>query len=252
VVPVLSHLNPEAEKHWSKFAGHSALATEYLDSVAKPLLTQAQGHLGSLNISTLKAANPYLRQWALAIWLDEQKLLVESSFLEGLDTLLDAPGKKMTLGGQVILNEAGHLWAPAVTPSDGQKLAIGESLEVHVLGGYLQTRLGQRKKELFSELKSTGQVAFDAERLHLGLKVRPWQAGDRFKPFGLQGSVKIGDLFTNLKIPNPLREHWPLVVCGEEIIWVVGLRRGAIAPMSRATTHVLYMEYVGTLVSPGN
>ena len=252
VVPVLSKLNPEAEKHWSKFAGRSALAAEYLDSMAKPLLAQSQGHLGSLRISTLKAENSYLRQWALTIWLDEQKLPIESSFLEDLDTLLDSPGKKMTLGGRVILNEAGHLWAPAMKPSLGQTLAIGEPLEVQALGGYLKTHLDQQKKTLFSELKSPTQVAFDADRLHLGLEVRPWKAGDRFKPFGLQGSVKIGDLFTNLKIPTPLREHWPLVVCGEEIIWVVGLRRGAIAPMSRATTHVLYMEYVGTLVSPGN
>ena len=127
-------------------------------------------------------------------------------------------------------------------------MTIGEQFNVPALGGYLKTHLEGPKKTRISQVKGPTQVAFDADRLHLGLEVRPWQAGDRFEPFGLQGSVKIGDLFTNLKIPNPLRKHWPLVVCGEEIIWVVGLRRGAFAPMSKTTTHVLYVEYVGALV----
>ena len=249
VVPVLSHLNPEAEKHWSRFAGRSALAADFLDSLAKPLLAQARGHLASLNIQTLKDADPYLRKWALAIWLGEQVLPVETSFLESLDALLETPGKKMTLANRVILNEAGRLWACGLTPPKSQRLATGKPQEVETLGGYLKTHLDQQKKTLFSALKSPTQVAFDADQLHLGLEMRPWKVGDRFKPFGLKGSVKIGDLFTNLKIPTPLREHWPLVVCGEEIIWVVGLRRGAMAPMSKTTTHVLYMEYVGTLAS---
>ena len=249
LVPVLNALNPEAEKHWSRFAGRSALATDYLDRMAEPILKQATGHLSSLDISTLKMVDPYLRQWALSLWLQSQNLPIESSFLDAIVNLLDTPGKKMTLGGRMIRNEAGRLWAPPCAPNESQKMTVGEPVRVQPLDGYLKSHLNQQKKTQFSQLKSPTQVAFDADRLHLGLEVRPWRAGDRLTPFGLQGSVKIGDLFTNLKIPTPLRQHWPVVVCGEEIIWVVGLRRGAIAPMSNTTTNVLYMEYVGTLIT---
>ena len=248
VVPVLSELNPEAEKHWSRFATRSALATDFLNRMAQPLLEEAKGQLDSLNIEVLKKADPYLREWALSTWLEIQNLPVENSYIKQLGNLLDAPGKKMTLGGKVILNEANYIWGPAKSPQIRQQLAIGEQFSVPALGGYLKTHIEGPKKTRISQVKGPTQVAFDADRLHLGLEVRPWQAGDRFEPFGLKGSVKIGDLFTNLKIPNPLREHWPLVVCGEEIIWVVGLRRGAFAPMSKTTTHVLYVEYVGSLV----
>jgi len=43
--------------------------------------------------------------------------------------------------------------------------------------------------------------------------------------------VKLGDLFTNAKIPRPLRLAWPVVTHGNEIVWVPGLRRSNAAPL---------------------
>jgi tRNA(Ile)-lysidine synthase len=52
-----------------------------------------------------------------------------------------------------------------------------------------------------------------------GLKVRAWRAGDR-----LAGrSKKIQDVFVDAKIPRSLRETWPLVVRGDEVVAVPGL-----------------------------
>ncbi len=53
--------------------------------------------------------------------------------------------------------------------------------------------------------------------------VRPWRSGDRLKM--RSGHIKVGDLFTNLKIPVPLRKHWPVLEWGNEILWVLGLRK---------------------------
>lgn len=55
------------------------------------------------------------------------------------------------------------------------------------------------------------------------LHVRPWQAGDRMRPFGLGGSKKLQDIFTDTKVPRWQRHRWP-VVCDEEgILWLPGL-----------------------------
>lgn len=57
------------------------------------------------------------------------------------------------------------------------------------------------------------------------LRVRPVRAGDRFEPLGMPGqTVKLSDLFVNLKIPKRARKKWPLVCAGESIVWVAGLR----------------------------
>ena len=54
--------------------------------------------------------------------------------------------------------------------------------------------------------------------------VRPAQPGDRMEPYGMEGSKKLQDIFTDLKIPKAQRENWPVVECGGEIIWLPGYR----------------------------
>jgi tRNA(Ile)-lysidine synthase len=53
--------------------------------------------------------------------------------------------------------------------------------------------------------------------------VRSRKAGDRFSPFGLQGTKKLKDFFREKKIPHQKRNCLVLVVEGEEIVWIPGL-----------------------------
>jgi tRNA(Ile)-lysidine synthase len=55
------------------------------------------------------------------------------------------------------------------------------------------------------------------------LIVRGWRAGDRVRPVGLGGTKTLQDLFTDRKVPRALRRSLPLVVCGEEVVWVAGV-----------------------------
>lgn len=65
----------------------------------------------------------------------------------------------------------------------------------------------------------------DAHLVESRLRVRPFRPGDRFEPLGMPGkTVKLSDLFVNLKIPKRARQRWPLVCVGDEIAWVAGLR----------------------------
>jgi tRNA(Ile)-lysidine synthase len=56
------------------------------------------------------------------------------------------------------------------------------------------------------------------------LTVRARQPGDRIAPTGMTGSKKIQDLFVDAKMPEALRDTVPLVVCGDEVVWVPGYR----------------------------
>ena len=59
------------------------------------------------------------------------------------------------------------------------------------------------------------------------LTVRARQPGDRIVPFGLGGTKKIQDIFTDGKLPAARRDVYPLIVCGGEIAWVPGYRVAA-------------------------
>jgi tRNA(Ile)-lysidine synthase len=56
------------------------------------------------------------------------------------------------------------------------------------------------------------------------LLVRSRQPGDRIFPTGLDGSKKIQDLFVDEKVTEDRRDTLPLIVCGDEVVWVPGYR----------------------------
>jgi tRNA(Ile)-lysidine synthase len=77
---------------------------------------------------------------------------------------------------------------------------------------------------------------FDAERIGRTVILRHWRPGDRFRPIGMTKSVKLQDLFTNLKIPR-LKRH-QLVVASTatgELFWVEGLRIGESFKLDKHT-----------------
>lgn len=82
-------------------------------------------------------------------------------------------------------------------------------------------------ESLDSFSKDQNHVFVDAEKSgKFPWKVRNWQPGDRFRPFGMShGKMKLGHLFINEKILKPARKNWPILVNQQgQIIWVVGLR----------------------------
>ncbi len=67
-------------------------------------------------------------------------------------------------------------------------------------------------------------ASIDAGALPAPLSVRSWRRGDRLVPLGQSGSKSLQDLFVDAKIPRSLRSRVPVVVSGEKIVWVAGLR----------------------------
>ncbi len=92
------------------------------------------------------------------------------------------------------------------------------------------------------------QAWIDISGLPLPLLLRPPKTGERFAPFGMGGhTVKLSDLFINVKIPAPARTRWPLLCAGDEVLWVAGVRlseRARVRPESRMVIHLsLYRNH---------
>lgn len=86
------------------------------------------------------------------------------------------------------------------------------------------------------------QVWIDASTLPQKLEVRTRRAGDRFKPLGMDGhSMKLSDFFINEKLPQRLRDGWPLLCSGDTVIWVPGYRLAHPFALKEETQKVLYL-----------
>jgi len=90
---------------------------------------------------------------------------------------------------------------------------------------------------------------FDADALADPLVLRPRRRGDRFRPQGMQGhGVKLSAFMINLKIPRAWRDRVPLLVTGDEIVWVCGRRIGEGATIGPGTRRVARLRFERTPV----
>ena len=60
------------------------------------------------------------------------------------------------------------------------------------------------------------------------LRVRNWRPGDRFWPAHTKSAKKIKELLQEHHVTGTSRKTWPVVVCGDQIVWV----RGFVVPAS--------------------
>ncbi len=68
------------------------------------------------------------------------------------------------------------------------------------------------------------RVEIDAQGLPLVLAVRMPRPGDRFHPLGAPGSKPLARFLADVGVPRHDRCRVPLVVAGEEVVWVAGVR----------------------------
>lgn len=61
-----------------------------------------------------------------------------------------------------------------------------------------------------------------ADRLQCPLRVRNWRAGDRFWPAHTKAPKKVKELLQDRHLAQPVRRLWPVVVSGDEIVWMRG------------------------------
>lgn len=87
---------------------------------------------------------------------------------------------------------------------------------------------------------------FQFEEPPAGFVVRNRRKGDRFVPFGRKKEVKLKDFLIKEKIPFHLRDKIPLLTLANQILWIVGVRRGnffAVEDLNKEVVEVAYEQF---------
>jgi tRNA(Ile)-lysidine synthase len=82
----------------------------------------------------------------------------------------------------------------------------------------------------------------DEESLPGSLAVRNWRPGDRFWPAHTKSPKKIKELLQERHVAQPERRLWPVVVSGDEIVWVRGFPAAAKFRAKRGRDALLIAE----------
>ncbi|OQY26289.1 MAG: tRNA lysidine(34) synthetase TilS [Candidatus Cloacimonetes bacterium 4572_55] len=110
--------------------------------------------------------------------------------------------------------------------------------EIHIPTSALRIRaelisLDDPKLEAFPMDRSgaTRYILADFDELKPRLTVRYRQPGDRIRLLG-NGTKKVKDVLIDAKTPRHERDRIPIIFSGQDILWIVGYRRGSIALVS--------------------
>jgi tRNA(Ile)-lysidine synthase len=130
-------------------------------------------------------------------------------------------GAELTPPGEVVLPDGGRLRAVRVALEDSLRRRIG--------AGELDDG-----RTAFLAAVETGGV----------FSIRLWRAGDRYRPLGAAGEMKLQDQFVNRRIPRELRGRLPVVCAGDgAIIWVPGLPPAHEARLLEGTPVAVQLTY---------
>jgi tRNA(Ile)-lysidine synthase len=136
-------------------------------------------------------------------------------------------GKELVLpSGWKLQRESGELVFVAPVFRE-QSLPEDYEYSLPIPGRVLVNELGSAFEARIIEHAGKGAGALDAllaaESIAEEITVRNWRAGDRFWPAHTKGPKKLKDLLTDLHIAHTERTGWPVIVSGDEIVWVRGL-----------------------------
>ena len=141
---------------------------------------------------------------------------------------------------------------------DGPPTARSESLEVpgtvtfSDAGLTVTAELLPRSELGFCPTEANEDLAlFDWSEVAPPLVVRPRRKGDRMQPFGMEGTQSLKDLFINSKVAFSFRPSVPLLCDNTGVLWAVGIRRSARAPVTDDTETVLAVKAHTSEAPPG-
>ncbi len=250
---------PLLEEHFGEaatdnIARSAALVREYVEDTFQKEL---QAHFdmavppegGRLDLGALRALAPVWRRRlvleGLKRWLPEVER--HAALAEEIEALVEAqPGRRVVLKGGIVWRERTSLLFErladaAAHAEDEVSIHPGETVELGP-GVLCVELLDERPARL--DAGAPQAVVVDADALSFPLVARRWQPGDRFRPLGMTGTKKVSDLLTDAKVPTHRRAGAMVLVSGDQIVWVVGLRLAHEARVRPETKRLAKFTYI--------
>jgi tRNA(Ile)-lysidine synthase len=138
-------------------------------------------------------------------------------------------------------------WRKPLLVSKDHQATLGVEMPVELRHGWQVSvsLINQVPDDIFRIIRESDkhQAWLDYDRLALPLTVRGRNPGDYWQPLGMEAHTqKLQDFFINEKVPEHLRDFWPLVCSGEDIVWVAGLRPSEAVKITPDTRNILHLR----------
>jgi len=250
---LLPKIRPRAGDGVSARVSQQAGLVRDEDALLHTLTLQTYGSVsadGELLRSALLKQPKALQRRILRYWIEQARghlRGIDFIHIEALLHLIDkgpAQGKLSIPGGWEFVCEYDRLRLGKTSRGAHRvcysyELKIGTPLRIREAGSELYVEVLSAVARFPTDLT---EALFDASCLTEPLLVRNFRQGDRFKPLGVPGHKKLKDLFIEHKIPLSIRATLPLLVMGQEILWIPGYGRSESALVRERTERVVHIK----------
>ncbi|MFI3239371.1 MAG: tRNA lysidine(34) synthetase TilS [Bacteroidales bacterium] len=138
----------------------------------------------------------------------------------------------------------GNIEISEITPKKPTKQLILSDIDAMLTNGFKVTIIEPNEYGKFTMQSDRNIAYFDITILDAEIRLRGWEVGDRIKPFGMRGSKKVSDLFTDMKYSSIDKQRANLLIADGEIVWVVGARRSIHYPITDNTLLAVSIELI--------
>ncbi|MBW2703735.1 MAG: tRNA lysidine(34) synthetase TilS [Deltaproteobacteria bacterium] len=244
---IREHVNPAVDKALNRLAQVSARDEAFLYSLALQVdLDRSKEDSVEVGRILLQALHPAVQARLLLRMWDVFGPEGSSLELEQLNTVIERWSKIGTRSGSLDLPMAVQAWwnqkSVGLRKITSHELPAPFSVQIDGPGlvEFPGARLGT---DLLSKAKDLGDgrlvACFDADVARFPLTLRSIRPGDIMRPFKGRGRRKLARILIDAKIPRLKRHFFPVLLSGEQILWLVGCRRSDAAPIGEKSGRVL-------------
>lgn len=250
--------NPRIKQRLAAAASALAVESDFVANEAKLLTSEmvieARPGWVLFHADLLASLHPALRKRIVSSLVSLAKLgapMLEASHFSDADALLCAAAGRLDLPGGLRLEVSGGMGL--VSGSAERRVASKRTFAVSLSGKTVVASLNVVvKTKLMPDISSPSRLVrlcspnrqyFDADAVRPPLEIRTRRPGDSFGPLGTRGTKKLKDFFIDKKVPRFLRDHVPLLLSNDRIMWVMGYavdRKFMLKPTSTAALRVDY------------
>lgn len=232
ILPLLYNTFPNARKGLATSLSILARTSSFLNRAIH--LAQKEYFKNNDSIDLYKLAEDEQSSFLLYEWLKQYG--ITDSQVEDILGSASQSGKRFLCNDGYFLIDRGEL--KHIKENDNKStLLFSDLFEITIHNGnVIESRL----------IQDCNTACFDANSIDLRLlDFRYWQNGDKIKPFGMTGSKKVSDIFSDSKISLDLKNHIPLLTYRGEILWVAGLRASRLYSVTNQTKSYIAIRYKG-------
>ncbi|MBZ5511905.1 MAG: tRNA lysidine(34) synthetase TilS [Acidobacteriia bacterium] len=236
IMPVLRQLNPALDETLSQTAEIARAEEEYWTEHVRCLLPKLRtqsaidNRQSAIQLDSLLAQPLALQRRLIRALAGQHGLRLEFQHVDEVLAMARSGVSALRLElrhGWEAVRQDRELWFQRRCQTEKEQREYDLSLavpgEVEVAGRKLRAAIvtGEDLAHAAEGARAT-RVLLDPALVKGELRVRNWHAGDRYWPAHTRQPKKVKELLQARHIPRERKPYWPVIVSGDEIVWLPG------------------------------